>query len=174
MMIPSSFCKRYNMNMKHFLLGATFALAAPFAASAATVSSGFNYDIEVLTSGNSVSVDYDVADGTTWTIGDISFTANGAWADITSVSVTVSSTGETYTVWTKGQGNTATLLATGFTTSDDFTVTYTYAAGSTGTVLATATFTATQVLDTVPLPAAGLLLGSALAGLGIAKRRKKS
>lgn len=159
------------MNIKPLILGAALALAAPFAASAATLNSGFNYDMAVLSTGNSYDVSYETG-GEKWTVGDISFTANGAYADITKVTVTLSNTGESYNIWTPGQGTTATLLADGFVTSSDFIISYVYAAGGTGTVLVTATFDA--ALAPVPAPAAGLLLGSALLGLGAARRRKKT
>lgn len=159
------------MNMKPFLLGAAFALAVPFAASAATLTTGFNYDMTKLSTGNSYNVSFETG-GQSWTISDISFTANGAYKDISKVTITLSSTGETYDAWVSGEGNTATLLAEGFVTSSDFIISYVYATGGTGTVLVTASFDAS--LTPVPAPAAGLLLGSALLGLGAARRRKKS
>ena len=60
----------------------------------------------------------------------------------------------------------------GFSTSDSFTITLSYLGTPTGSVplQGTYAFTATPV---IPVPAAGVLLVSALAGLGaVAKRRR--
>ncbi|MFC3060272.1 VPLPA-CTERM sorting domain-containing protein [Paenirhodobacter populi] len=167
------------MNMKAVLSAATVALALPLAAEAATVNlnEGFNYAYTTLATSTTASYTYDVAEGTTWNISDISFTANGAYSNISLITITVANGGvvETYGEWIPGAGTTATLSALGFTTSSDFTIEYTYAAGGTAPVLVNHMFTATEVPDVpaVPVPAAGILLVSALAGLGIAKRRAK-
>ncbi|RWR29850.1 hypothetical protein D2T29_13790 [Sinirhodobacter populi] len=161
------------MIMKMHVLAATaFAAILPFAAQAATVTSGFNYDVAVLTpSTGSYSVTYEVGDSS-WDISPVSFTANGVWSDIQEVTITFSNDpGTIYSLWTQGEGSTATLVADGFTTSDDFIITYLYSGA--GVVLATATFTATE-LPAVPVPAAGVLLVSALAGLGVAAKRRRN
>ncbi|RWR08159.1 VPLPA-CTERM sorting domain-containing protein [Paenirhodobacter populi] len=166
------------MNMKAVLSAAAVALTLPLAAEAATVNlnEGFNYAYTTLATSTTASFTYDVAEGATWNISDISFTANGAYSNISLITITVGndSVFEQYGSWTPGAGTTATLLATGFTTSSDFTITYTYAAGGTAPVLVNHLFTATETapLPAVPVPAAGVLLLSALAGLGVAKRRR--
>ncbi|WP_164885815.1 VPLPA-CTERM sorting domain-containing protein [Paenirhodobacter populi] len=159
------------MNISTTIKAAALALALPVAAQAATINDGFNFSYNILTSPGTASVSYETA-GKTWDIGTISFTANGSYSDISLVTITFSNTGKTYTAWTAGLGNTATLAAEGFTTSSDFTITYTYAEGGSGVVLTNATFDASEVLPAVPVPAAGILLVSALAGLGVAKRRR--
>ena len=159
------------MNISTTLKAAALALVLPMAAEAATVSTGINWDMTALTpASGTYSIDFETG-GTTWDISDVSFTANGAWSDIQQVTIQFSNDPTIYSVWTQGQGTTATLAAESFTTSDDFTITYTYA--GTGLVLVSTTFEATEaVLPAVPVPAAGILLVSALAGLGIAKRRR--
>lgn len=169
---PMHFCFRgLNMNIMTTLKVAALAIALPIASQAATIVEGFNYNFTTLSTGGTYTVDYDT-EGKTWDIGTISFTANGSYADIALVTITFSNSGDTYNVWTPGQGSTATLAADGFVTSEDFAITYTYALGGSGTVLANATFNATEVPAPVPVPAAGFLFVSALAGLGIAKRRR--
>lgn len=163
------------MNIMTTLKVAALAIALPVVSHAATIVEGFNYSFNVLTTGQTQSVDY-TTEGKTWDIGTISFTANGSYADIQLVTISFSNTGESYSIWEAGQGTTASLAAPGFVTSDDFTITYVYASGGAGTVLVNATFNATDVTPdvpaAVPVPAAGILFASALAGLGIAKRRR--
>lgn len=161
------------MNMKPLLLGAVFAVSASLAANAATINSDFNYASSFLSAPGSYSVSFETG-GKTWNVGDISFTANGSYADISQVTVTLSSTGESYQLWTPGKGTTASLLADGFVTSDDFVISYVYGNAGKGAVLVNATFAASEVIPAVPAPAAGILLGTALLGLGAARRRKKN
>ncbi|HEY0214439.1 MAG TPA: VPLPA-CTERM sorting domain-containing protein [Paenirhodobacter sp.] len=159
------------MNFMTTLKASAVALALPVAAQAATLTSGFNYDMAVLTPvANAYSVDFETG-GKTWDIGTISFTANGAWNDIQLVTITFSNDPTVYSLWEQGSGTTATLAADGFTTSSDFTISYTYAAGGKGLVLTTATFEASE-LPAVPVPAAGILLMSAVAGFGVVARRR--
>lgn len=160
------------MMMKTTIAAAAFsAVFLPLAAEAALVKSGWNIDQSFLDSGDSVTLSYE-AGGKTWSIPTFSFTANGAWADIEKVSIKFSGSATEYTLWEGGQGDTATMAVTGFTTSDDFTITYTYAPGGNDEVAVSSSFRATEVLPAVPAPAAGILLVTALAGLGVAKRRR--
>lgn len=160
------------MNFKTTLAAAALALALPFAANAATVAlSEDNISATNLSASNNSSSTTYTTGGETWTIDDISFTANGTYANIVAVSISVN--GTTYTVWTQGSGATATMEVAGFTTSSDFTITYYYSKSS-GSVAITTYFSASEVTS-VPLPAGGLLLISALAGgVTVLRRRKQA
>lgn len=160
------------MNFKTTLAAAALALALPFAANAATVAlSTDNISATNLSASNKSASNTYTTGGETWAIDNISFTANGTYANI--VAVTIGVNGATYTVWTQGSGATATMAVAGFTTSSDFTITYYYSKNS-GSVAITTYFSASEV-SAVPLPAGGLLLISALAGgVTVLRRRKQA
>ena len=151
------------MDMKMAFAAATLALAAPVAASAATVTAGENGDYYV-------SADYvQIWDngGKTWTISELTFSAAFGYS-----SLTVYVNGTAYPWETFGSGTAASLVLDDFVISSPLLISIDY----TGSKLALGTyaFTASEVLSEVPVPAAGLLLTTALAGLGVAARRKKA
>lgn len=169
------------MNMKTTISAAALALSLPLAAEAATISTtSMNSNMFMISSGNEYGVTYETL-GNTYAINTISFTLNStdetAAADMPLVYVSVDGQKTGYNEWdiTVFGGNTVGyLFLDGFTTSSDFTVSIDYASGGSSTLMATYGFTASETtLPAVPVPAAGVLLVSALAGLGFAKRRGK-
>jgi hypothetical protein len=162
------------------LAAAAVAAVLPFASQAATVTTGLNSDLDTLLPGDSYAETWET-NGTTYAISTISFTVNGtgalAAADIPNVYVSANGGTEVFNNWTVvpfGSQTVGYLFLTGFTTSSDFTITMDYTSGST-TLLATYAFTAEEVpLPAVPVPAAGILLVSALAGLGAAAKRRRN
>jgi len=162
------------------LAAAAVATVLPFASQAATVTTRLNSDLDTLIPGDSYAETWET-NGNTYAINTISFTVNGtgalAAADIPNVYVSANGGTTTYNNWTVvpfGNQTIGYLFLEGFTTSSDFTITMDYTAGST-TLLATYAFTAEEVpLPAVPVPAAGILLVSALAGLGAAAKRRRN
>lgn len=162
------------------LAAAAIAAVLPFASQAATISTGLNNDLETLTPGDSYAQTWETG-GATYAISTISFTVNGTGAlaatDIPNVYVSANGGTTTYNNWTVvpfGSQTIGYLFLEGFTTSSDFTITMDYTGGST-VLLSTYAFTAAEVpLPAVPVPAAGILLVSALAGLGAAAKRRRN
>lgn len=162
-----------------FMAAAACAAFLPVAASAVTtnvsqnLSEDWNIYQSIVTAGNSVAITYHT-NGGIWIVDDLSLTANGLQANIARVSVTLG--GVSYSQWVRGAGNTATMDIPGFTTSQDFTITYYYNSTNTKSVAVSVSFSAVDPPAVVPLPAAGLLLVSALAGAGgiASLRRRKS
>ncbi|RWR26517.1 VPLPA-CTERM sorting domain-containing protein [Sinirhodobacter populi] len=165
------------MNISTTLKAAALALALPVSAQAATIAVN-NSDIQTLRSGAAYAETWST-NGNTYAISAISFTINGTYAKDDIPNVYVSRDGGTtkYNDWfifSGGNQSIGYLFLDGFTTSSDFTITMDYTSGS-STLLATYLFTAEEItppLPAVPVPAAGILLVSALAGLGVAKRRR--
>ncbi|RWR29849.1 hypothetical protein D2T29_13765 [Sinirhodobacter populi] len=163
---------------KSIFSAAFLAAALPVAAQAATVSAGSNGTAFTLDPGTSYSEIWEV--GEAFNISDISFTLNGATTaavdDIQSVVVGANGLGQAqnWSITTfGGLVSVGYTYVPGFTTSDNFIVTLSYANAPSGSVplQATYAFTATPV---VPVPAAGILLVSALAGLGVAAKRRRN
>ncbi|RWR26518.1 hypothetical protein D2T31_19685 [Sinirhodobacter populi] len=162
------------------LAAAAVATVLPFASQAATVTTGLNSDLETLRPTDSYAETWST-NGNTYAISTISFTVNGTGAlaatDIPNVYVSVDGKETEYNNWTVvpfGSQTIGYLFLEGFTTSSDFTITMDYKSGST-VLLATYAFTAEEVpLPAVPVPAAGILLVSALAGLGAAAKRRRN
>lgn len=167
------------MSIKANITAAAFVLALPIAATAATVTTGSNGKSFSLKPGETHTTTWEA--GSTFDISDIGYTLNGAGlASIVKSNiekVIAEGNGSTGTVWDyytipTGKVTFGFSYSDGFTIAagSTFTVSMSYAATGTQNLQATYTFTASPV----PVPAAGALLVSALAGLGVAKRRKKS
>lgn len=162
---------------KSIFSAAFLAAALPVAAQAATVSAGSNGAAFALLPGTSYSETWEV--GEAFNISDVVFTLIGSTTeavdDIESVTVGANGLGtaQDWTVLTfGGQVTVGYTYVPGFSTSDNFIVTLSYADAPAGAIplYATYAFSATPV---IPVPAAGVLLVSALAGLGaVAKRRR--
>ncbi|MFT3687817.1 VPLPA-CTERM sorting domain-containing protein [Paenirhodobacter sp.] len=166
--------------MKMAFTAAVLALAAPVAVNAATVTAGSNGEAFTLKPGETHSTVWNA--GQAFDISQIGYTLNGAGLDTVVKSniekVLAEGNGFTGTTWeyiTVPGGK----VTFGFSYSDEFAIdagksfaiSMAYDAAGTQDLQATYTFTATPAA--VPVPAAGMLLVSALAGLGAAKRRKK-
>ncbi len=169
------------MSMK-FLSAAFLAAALPVATQAATVTTGSNGAAITLIPGQQYSETWTTSSA--FDISEIGYTLIGASTTAAAVVgninlVTAGVDGDTTTVWeiislSGGQvtiGYTE-LQSDGFTATGNssFIITLSYAGTGTFPLQATYAFTATPV---VPVPAAGILLVSAVAGLGIAARRNK-
>lgn len=160
------------MNMK-FLSAAILAAALPVMSQAATISSTENVNDYNYTSFSIKSGDSNV---TTWEVGsqayaisEVAFTINGVGASSNFVYVTVTApTGHSNTWALNTSKTTGEIILPGFTATSSFAISFAYDAAGTRPLPVTYTFNATPI----PVPAAGALLVSALAGLGFAKRRR--
>lgn len=159
------------MYMKPLFLSAALALAAPLAASAATITA-FDGATDTF-SGNLLpgsQVTYDFALDGTYTV-YLSLAVSGQKNDVADVSYGFEEHDFFFSNATSvGPIFSASATYT-FTTSDDFT--FGFYDGVDAPVGTTLTYYF-EAVPTVPVPAAGALLLSALAGLGVAKRRKKA
>lgn len=159
---------------------AFLAAALPVAAQAATVSVGSNGTAFTLIPGTSHSDTWEIADTLgPLSISDIVFTLIGTTAaaagGIETVTISIDALQQEQEWTTFVYGGLVAIGYTsvpGFSTSDDFTVTLSYLGAPNGSVplQATYAFTATPV---IPVPAAGVLLVSALAGLGVVAKRRR-
>ncbi|HEY0214440.1 MAG TPA: VPLPA-CTERM sorting domain-containing protein [Paenirhodobacter sp.] len=168
------------MYMK-FLPAAFLAAALPVVAQAATVTTGSNGAAFTLVPGQQYSETWTTA--TPFSISEIGYTLIGAGKTTSAVSgninlVTAGVDGDTSNVWeiVPLQGGKVTigyteLKSEGFETAGNssFIITLSYAGTGTSPLQATYAFTATPV---VPVPAAGVLLMSAIAGFGVVARRR--
>lgn len=149
------------MSIKTYLAATAVALL-PAVAGAATINeggNGFYY----------YNADYTetwFAEGKTWKITDFDF-ASAAGAAFLTVYVD----GISYAWENIGVGTTNTLSIPDFTVSDSFSIFVDYLGNGTPPQFALGTYSFNA--SVVPVPAAGVLLLSALAGLGIAARRNK-
>ena len=150
------------MNMKMAFAAATLALASPLAVNAATITAGENGDYYM-------NADYVEAwdnGGKTWTISDLTFSAAFGYS-----ALTVYVNGTAYPWQSFGTGTSASLALGDFVISSPLLISVDYQ--GTALALGTYAFSASEALSEVPVPAAGLLLATALAGFGVASRRKK-
>ncbi|RWR08158.1 VPLPA-CTERM sorting domain-containing protein [Paenirhodobacter populi] len=149
------------MSIKTYLAATAVALL-PVAASAATINEGGNGDYYL----NQSYSETWVTGGQTWKITNFDFAA-AAGAAFLAVYVD----GISYAWENIGVGTTNTLSIPDFTVSDSFSIFVDYLGNGSGPQFALGTYSFTA--NVVPVPAAGVLLLSALAGLGIAARRNK-
>ena len=151
------------MTIKATFAAAALAAALPVVAGAATISAGEN-------GGYYVSSDYVENwdnGGKTWTISDLTFSAAFGYS-----ALTVYVNGTAYSWQSFGTGTSASLALGDFVISSPLLISVDYQ--GTALALGTYAFSASEALSEVPVPAAGLLLATALAGFGVASRRKKA
>ncbi|MEI4470997.1 VPLPA-CTERM sorting domain-containing protein [Frigidibacter sp. MR17.24] len=170
--------------MKHVALAAILAVAAPITASAATIPLTLSAsDLSATGSGNITSGDPLVFEITSSIAATLSFvvTSSGAYTDMTTVTYVIGNNGTTSApISFAVQGNAGKPLSSSGAidffdvASDGGLTTLTFSANLPSSRVVGVTVTADATPAPVPLPAGVALLGTALAGLGVMKRRRKS
>ena len=168
--------------MKKVALAAAFVMAAPVAAVAASIVGSIDIAGSVTNNGTFVGdggVTFNGNGSTQLATGDFSSVPAPALEDVTLTDITFAAPGD---IWSVGGftftadsfsnvGNTS-FTAMGIISSASFSDTEGLLVFTTQGANATASFSSTTTA--VPLPAGILLMGTALAGFGVMRRRKKA
>lgn len=172
--------------MKKIILAAALALSLPFGfasnAIAATQVGNIEYDasensysglaVTMLTTGEDFITQWSLPAGSTYTA-DVAFTLNSVSSTVDLSKVLVAVNGDDFvSTWTRA-GRTATLLISGLTlTANFFTVAVSNLTTPVTIALTTSVYATPNTIPAVPVPATGLLLLSAVAGIGFVSRRR--
>lgn len=171
-------------NIKAFTAAATIAAVAPFAASAATIDQGSltvigQVDATALAAGTLTSI--GTADPVVTAVsGDVDTALVGASSGFSSFALAAGQTWSVVGASFEVQSFTsvadflfsATGILTGFPDNGPLAATIDFEAQNPGVGKNEANFEATITLSAVPVPAGLLLMGTALAGLGLVRRKK--